>query len=97
MFIQIYYLFTNQFSIFKNKSILCDEQYLTGGYILLQKGCQILINMYFNCLYSVNWMSTRLRKYNHFYSFSLVNYAIKESKQQLQLELKKILKKFLDY
>ena len=53
----------------QNKWVLCDEQYLCGGYILSQKGCQILIHMYYNCLHAADWMTTRLQKYNHCYSY----------------------------
>ena len=42
----------------QNKWVLCDEQYLCGGYILSQKGCQILIHMYYNCLHAADWMTT---------------------------------------
>jgi GR25 family glycosyltransferase involved in LPS biosynthesis len=51
------------------KWVPITEQYLTGGYILYKNGAEKLVSMYKNCLYSADWMTTRLQKFNHSYGF----------------------------
>jgi GR25 family glycosyltransferase involved in LPS biosynthesis len=52
-----------------NKWIIADEQYLTGGYIISNNGARNLLNMFKNCYCSSDWMTSRLQKLNHSYSY----------------------------
>lgn len=52
-----------------NKWVLDKEQYLTGGYILSKRGGYKLLSMFSGCLYSADWMTTRLQLYNHSYCY----------------------------
>jgi glycosyl transferase family 25 len=40
------------------------EQYLTGGYIITQKGAKWILNYFQNCFFSADWMTTRLQLYD---------------------------------
>lgn len=52
-----------------NKWVLTQEQYLTGGYILSLKGAKTLINNFSNCLFTSDWMTSRLQLNRHSYSY----------------------------
>jgi len=52
-----------------NKWCLVTEQYLTGGYIISNKGAKILIEQNKNFLYTSDWMTTRLQLAGHCYSY----------------------------
>lgn len=43
---------------------LQTEQYLTGGYIITQKGAKWVLDYFQNCYFSADWMTTRLQLYN---------------------------------
>ena len=45
------------------------EHYLTGGYILSKNGAIKLVNMFSDCLFGADWMTSRLQEYNHCYGF----------------------------
>jgi len=51
------------------KWVLAREQYLTGGYILSNRGANKLYNIYSNSLATSDWMTSRLQLYNHSYSY----------------------------
>ena len=53
----------------KNKWYLCQEQYLCGGYILSKQGARHLLEMFHDCYFAADWMTTRLQTKNHCYSF----------------------------
>jgi glycosyl transferase family 25 len=53
----------------KNKWVLVNDQYLTGGYILSNKGCKNLIEMYSKKLLAADWMTVKLQLLNHSYSY----------------------------
>ena len=53
----------------KNEWYLCQEQYLCGGYILSKQGARKLIEMFQDCYFSADWMTSRLQTRNHCYSF----------------------------
>ena len=53
----------------QNKWCIVQEQYLTGGYIISKRGCEKLINMFCNCLYASDWMTSRLQFDNKCYSY----------------------------
>lgn len=42
---------------------LQTEQYLTGGYIITQKGAKWILDYFRNCFFSADWMTTRLQLY----------------------------------
>jgi GR25 family glycosyltransferase involved in LPS biosynthesis len=52
-----------------NKWVVADEQYLTGGYILTVKGAITLLNAFSNCFFSSDWMTSRLQKCGHSYTY----------------------------
>ena len=52
-----------------NKWVIADEQYLTGGYILTFKGAKLLLDMFSNCFYASDWMTSRLQKMRHSYTY----------------------------
>ena len=52
-----------------NKWILAKEQYLTGGYILSLKGARTLINLFSDCLFTSDWMTSRLQLNEHSYFY----------------------------
>ena len=43
---------------------LQNEQYLTAGYIITQKGAKWILDYFRNCFYSADWMTTRLQLYD---------------------------------
>jgi glycosyl transferase family 25 len=53
-----------------NKWELVTEQYLTGGYIITKKGASLILDIFKDCYYASDWMTTRLQNiYNNCYSF----------------------------
>jgi glycosyl transferase family 25 len=40
------------------------EQYLTGGYIITQKGAKWMLDYFRNCFFSADWMTTRMQLYS---------------------------------
>ena len=48
---------------------LCQDQYLCGGYILSKQGANKLLEMFQQCYFSADWMTTRLQTKNACYSF----------------------------
>ena len=48
---------------------LADEQYLCGGYILTFKGAKILLDSFSGCYFMSDWMTTRLQKLRHSYTY----------------------------
>lgn len=45
------------------------EQYLTGGYIISNKGAKIILNDFKNCFFSADWMTSRDQLYGHSYCY----------------------------
>jgi GR25 family glycosyltransferase involved in LPS biosynthesis len=45
------------------------EQYLTGAYILTKSGAEILLRNFEMCLFSSDWMTSRLQCYQNCYSY----------------------------
>lgn len=52
-----------------DKWIIADDQYLTGGYILSNKGANLLLNMFSSYYHSSDWMTSRLQKNKHSYTY----------------------------
>ena len=53
----------------KNRWIQVEEQFLTGGYIISQKGVCAIIDMFHNNYSSSDWMTSRLQKRCNSYSY----------------------------
>ena len=49
--------------------IVTHEQYLTGGYIISKKGVRRILEMFDDCYYSSDWMTSRLQCDNQCYSY----------------------------
>lgn len=52
-----------------NSWVLCQEQYLTAGYVISLNGANYILNYFENCFYSSDWMTTRLQLNGHCYSY----------------------------
>jgi len=53
----------------KGEWVKMEEQYLTGGYIISQKGAQNILKMFEGYFYSSDWMTTRLQTLGNSYSY----------------------------
>jgi len=45
------------------------EQYLTAGYVLSNKGAQVLLRDFEHCFYSSDWMTSRIQLHGHSYCY----------------------------
>lgn len=45
------------------------EQYLTAGYVLSYKGARTLLDDFYDCYFSSDWMTSRLQLHGHSYSY----------------------------
>lgn len=52
-----------------NTWVKATEQYLTGGYIITLKGASTLLEMFRDCYYSSDWMTSRLQTLGHSYTY----------------------------
>jgi len=52
-----------------DKWLLCKEQYLTAGYIISLKGAKTILEMFPDCFYASDWMTSRIQLYNHSYCY----------------------------
>jgi GR25 family glycosyltransferase involved in LPS biosynthesis len=48
---------------------IADEQYLTGGYVLTNKGAKLLLESFSKCYFTSDWMTSRLQKNRHSYTY----------------------------
>jgi GR25 family glycosyltransferase involved in LPS biosynthesis len=48
---------------------LANEQYLTAGYILTYKGAKTLLDIFSNCFYASDWMTSRLQENKNSYTY----------------------------
>lgn len=46
-----------------------NEQYLTAGYVISNKGARTLLRDFNNCYFSSDWMTSRLQLHGHSYSY----------------------------
>lgn len=52
-----------------NEWTLCENQFLTGGYIISLKCVKEILKMFSECYYSSDWMTSRIQLNNHSYSY----------------------------
>jgi glycosyl transferase family 25 len=52
-----------------NQWMICREQYLTGGYIISNRGARRILNDFGGGFCSSDWMTSRLQLNNHSYSY----------------------------
>ncbi len=50
-----------------NTWMICKEQFLTGGYIISNKGAKILLDSFKECYCMIDWMTSRLQLLGHSY------------------------------
>jgi glycosyl transferase family 25 len=48
---------------------ICNDQYLTGAYIIHRRGIQYIMNRFHPCYCSSDWMTSRLQENRHSYSY----------------------------
>jgi GR25 family glycosyltransferase involved in LPS biosynthesis len=53
----------------KNRWVQVEEQFLTGGYVISQKGVSAILDMFHNNYASSDWMTTRLQMRWNSYSY----------------------------
>jgi glycosyl transferase, family 25 len=53
----------------QNEWVCTNEQYLTAGYVISQKGAQKVLEMHNGCFFSSDWMTTRLQLQGHCYCY----------------------------
>lgn len=48
---------------------ITHENYLTGGYIISRNGVEQLLDMFQNCYYTSDWMTSRLQQFSNSYTY----------------------------